>query len=79
MMILDAVGNNDMSFAEFKNQIDSSSKINLNTDVVYNANDNIDKGIVIKKDITVNGNGHTMNMQSKTRVFRVDWGIYINL
>ncbi len=73
------VGNNDMSFAEFKNQIDSNSKINLNTDVVYNANDNIDKGIVIKKDITINGNGHTIDAKSKTRVFRVIEGFTLTL
>lgn len=67
-----------ISFSDLNNQIRSSSKITLESDVVYKSGD-ITNGIPIGKNIVINGNGHTIDAKSKTRLFQVATGYSLTL
>ena len=49
--------------------------IELTHDYVYSDSDNITDGIVIPRKITINGNGHTIDAKSKTRIFMIPEGV----
>ena len=53
------------------------STINLDKDYSYDAGFNT-KGIVINKNLTINGNGHTLNGLSKSRIFIINFDLLIN-
>lgn len=42
---------------------------------MYSDSDNITDGIVIPRKITINGNGHTIDAKSKTRIFMIPEGV----
>ena len=50
--------------------------IELTHDYAYFDNDTITEGIVIPRKITINGNGHTIDVKGKTRVFNVPEGVF---
>ena len=61
------------TFTDLQNKINDAGEgsiINLEND--YNYDDNFDiYGISISKPITINGNGHTINANSQSRIFRI--------
>ena len=68
----------DISFTDLKTQISRSSSVNLYSNVVYTSGDDA-RGIMITKDVTINGNGYTMDAKNKARMFRVASGCTLTL
>lgn len=65
------------TFSELQKMIDNASAgdtITLEKNYVYDEGFN-KGGIVIGKDLTINGNGHTINGLSKSRILLVHYGI----
>ena len=60
-------------FAWLQKQIDAASgTLNLARDITYTIGlDTITEGIKIEKPITINGNGHKINAQGKSRIFDI--------
>lgn len=52
----------------------SGSTINLSRDYKYNDEFKISSGIFINKDLTINGNGHTIDGMNKSRIFNINYG-----
>ncbi|WP_298521426.1 Ig-like domain repeat protein [uncultured Methanobrevibacter sp.] len=50
---------------------DENSVIEFNRDYTYNDDDEITKGILINKNITIDGKGHTIDAKEMTRIFNV--------
>ena len=50
------------------------STIELTRDYSYNDNFKLTSGIFINKDITINGNGHTIDGMGKSRIFNINYG-----
>ncbi len=68
---------NKGTFTELQNIINEAprgSTITLDKDYTYDSEFNSTKGIEIKKDVTINGNGHTLNGLSKSRIFFIMFG-----
>ena len=61
-------------FAWLQKQIDAASgTFDLTRDVTYTIGlDTITEGIKIEKPITINGNGHKINAQGKSRIFNIN-------
>jgi predicted outer membrane repeat protein len=69
------------TFTELQGLIDNASAgstITLEKDYSYDSAFNSTKGIRIGKDLTINGNGHTLNGLSKSRIFFVVYGLNDN-
>lgn len=69
------------TFTELQGLIDNAtpgSTITLKKDYSYDAAFNSTKGIRIGKDLTINGNGHTLNGLSKSRIFFIVYGLNDN-
>ena len=68
----DSVSSSDVgTFTELQNIIykaSSGDTINLEKDYVYDEGFNYGQGILILKDLTINGNGHTLDGASKSRI-----------
>lgn len=54
------------------------STIDLDKDYSYSAGSNIDTGIIINSDLTIDGHGHTIDGMSKSRIFTIFYGIKDN-
>lgn len=52
--------------------------INLDKDYSFNTDSNITIGVVITKNLTINGNGHTIDGKSKSRIFTILFGLKDN-
>ncbi len=52
--------------------------LDLDKDYSYNTNSNITTGVLINKNITINGNGHTIDGKSKSRIFNILYGLKEN-
>ncbi len=91
---LEATTNNEQSLEETEDTIDdgtytalqtkidqasAGSTINLTRDYKYNDNFKFTSGIFINKDITINGNGHTIDGMGKSRIFNINYGSGISL
>ena len=50
------------------------SEINLTRDYKYNNDLNLTTGVFINKDITINGNDHTIDGAGKSRIFIINYG-----
>ena len=50
------------------------STINLSRDYYYNNEPLFNNGILINKDLTINGNGHTIDGKSIARIFIINYG-----
>ena len=50
---------------------ESLSVINLEHDYIYNEFDTMTDGVRIERNITINGNGHTIDAKGKSRIFLV--------
>ena len=50
---------------------EENSIIELSQNYTYNAADEITKGIIINKNITIDGKGHTIDVKQMTRIFNV--------
>ena len=50
------------------------STINLTRDYQYNDDFKLTTGVFINKDITINGNGHTIDGMGKSRIFNINYG-----
>ena len=48
--------------------------INLDKDYYYDNILNLSTGVFINKDLTINGNGHTLDGLSKSRIFNINYG-----
>ena len=48
-----------------------NSVIELTQNYTYNAEDEITKGIIINKNITIDGKGHTIDAKDKSRIFNI--------
>jgi hypothetical protein len=73
---------NKGTFTELQNMIYGASDgdtITLEKDYAYDEGFNKGIGIVVLKDLTINGNGHTLDGLSKSRIFFVMFGIKDNL
>ena len=77
--ILGDDNNSVMSLSDLKKKISSSSSIVLDSDVTYDSSVDSIGGVVIGKDVTINGNGHTIDGKSKTRIFKVATGKTLTL
>ena len=53
------------------------SEINLTKDYKYNDDFKLTSGVFINKDITINGNGHTIDGMGKSRIFNINYGSLI--
>ena len=78
----DNTGNDidDGSFTALQKKIDEAAKgstIVLDKDYTYDEGFS-KRGIVIDKDLTINGNGHTLNGLSKARIFLIKFGLIRN-
>lgn len=68
------------TFTALQNKIDAASEgdtITLERDYTYDEGFST-TGIQIRKDITINGNGHTINGLSKSRIFLIHYGLIEN-
>ena len=52
--------------------------INLDKDYSFNNDPNLDKGILIYKNLTIDGKGHTIDGMSKSRIFTAFYGLNVN-
>ena len=52
----------------------SGSTINLTQDYKYNDDFKLTTGVFINKDITINGNGHSIDGMGKSRIFNINYG-----
>ena len=60
------------TFADLDNLIKNGGKaIELKSDYSYADSDSLKNGIAIDHDLTLNGNGHTINGSNQARIFRV--------
>ncbi|WP_295616754.1 hypothetical protein [uncultured Methanobrevibacter sp.] len=70
----------DGSFTALQKKIDEAewgSTIILNKDYTYDEGFS-NRGIIIDKNLTINGNGHTLNGLSKSRIFLIRFGLILN-
>jgi predicted outer membrane repeat protein len=70
----------DATFTALQNKINNASDgatITLDRDYTYDDGFST-KGIEINKDLTINGNGHTLNGLSKSRIFIMHYGKILN-
>lgn len=68
------------TFTALQNKINNASAgdvITLDRDYTYDEGFST-SGIIINKDLTINGNGHTLNGLSKSRIFNVIFGVLKN-
>ena len=73
----DVLGEDDSTFTALQKIIDQSgegSTVNLDRDYTYDEGF-LTTGMIIGKDLTINGNGHTINGLSKSRIFIVTLGL----
>ena len=73
--VLDAT--DDGTFTALQSKIDSADKgstIELTSDYKYNDDFKLTSGIFINKDITINGNGHSIDGIGKSRIFTINYG-----
>ena len=69
--------NDDGTFTALQSKItlaEAGSTINLDKDYKYNGDSKITTGIFINKDITINGNGHTLDGLGQARIFNINYG-----
>ncbi|MCF0225902.1 MAG: hypothetical protein HUK28_01010, partial [Methanobrevibacter sp.] len=67
------------TFQDLQDKISGASRI-LELDKNYTNTDNYSQaGIVINEDITIDGKGHTIDPQGKSRVFKIDFGVSVTL
>ena len=69
--------NNEGSFTDLQNEINAAGdEISLNRNYTYNpqSDANYTNGIIINKNIQINGNGYTLNGNSQSRIFNVTAG-----
>ena len=59
------------------NNAESGSTISLDKDYSYDSGFST-RGILINKNLTINGNGHTLNGLSKSRIFLITFGLKDN-
>ena len=59
--------------AKINNAADGST-INLTNNYKYNDDFKLTTGVFINKDITINGNGHTIDGLGKSRIFNINYG-----
>ena len=67
----------DGTYTALQSKIDNAqegSTIDLTRDYSYNDDFKIPGGIFINKDITINGNGHTIDGMGKSRIFNINYG-----
>lgn len=67
----------DGTFTALQNKINnaaSGSTINLTTNYKYNDDFKLTTGVFINKDITINGNGHSIDGLGKSRIFNINYG-----
>lgn len=72
---------NKGTFSELQNIINTASDgatINLQRDYSYDNGFNNGSGIVINKSLTINGNGHTLDGLSKSRILFIMFGLSKN-
>ena len=73
------VNNTSGSFTDLENLIkdaESGSTINLDSDYAYDEGFSIN-GITINKNITINGNGHTLDGKNAARILNIDGGYVV--
>ena len=78
----DTIANGDTgSFTELQAKIlvaPDGSTITLDKDYSFNTNANVTTGVIINKNLTIDGNGHTLNGMSKSRILTVLYNIKEN-
>lgn len=70
-------GTDDGTFTALQLKVYSApegSTINLYEDYAFNDDFKITSGIFINKDLTINGNGHTIDGLGKSRIFNINYG-----
>ena len=58
-------------FDTLQGLIDENDEIELDRDYAYNSEDSITEGIIISKNITIDGKGYTIDAKEMTRIFNV--------
>ena len=71
--VTDAVSNSEGTFSDLKNEIENTNtELKLTKNYTYTDNDaELINGILIKKQITIDGNGFTINGNMKSRAFDI--------
>lgn len=75
-ILSDSANDDDGTFTSLQSKINQASEgstINLTRDYCYDEGFK-SSGIFINKDITINGNGHTLDGMSKSRIFNINFG-----
>lgn len=73
--LIDKADNGTYTELQFKIDIaEDGSTLNLYNDYKYNDDFKIINGIFINKDITIDGNGHTIDGMGKARIFNINYG-----
>lgn len=73
----DANSGDDGTFTALQEKINNAadgSTINLTNNYKYNDDFKLTTGVFINKDITINGNGHTIDGLGKSRIFNINYG-----
>lgn len=70
---IEIIAADDGTFTSLQNKINNGgSTISLDRDYTYDEGFDVN-GIKISKSVTINGNGHTLNGLSKSRIFKVEY------
>ena len=85
--VIEQVNDNDLiveidngTFTALQAKIDSASDgatIDLERDYAYDDGFKSTSGVFINKDLTINGNGHTIDGLSKSRIFNINYGSFL--
>lgn len=73
----DTNSGDDGTFKALQEKINNAadgSTINLTNNYKYNDDFKLTTGVFINKDITINGNGHTIDGLGKSRIFNINYG-----
>ena len=77
----DVISNPDGSFSDLETLLSTGTTIELNDNYKYvdGDGDTLKQGIIISKDLTIDGKGHTIDGSGKARIFNITTGCKVIL
>lgn len=72
-ILTETISNSEGTFEELNNEIQKGNELNLTKNYTYNTDtdNNLESGILISKNITINGNGFTINGNNSARALNI--------